>query len=262
MKRFMQYDVLLNFFIKALQNGGFRKTASTCEWDISHDCLDPYYQEFISRPNADYRGPRKWSDERFGGPVIARGRWSVYDGGQHMLRIILWTRCRNCEMCRKHRANLWRLRCTEEIRRSSRTWFGTMTFAPENLYLVIARARDIANRRRVSLESLPPPQRFSYIAKAAGEHVTKFMKRIRKNSGSKLRYVVVVEQHKSGDPHFHCLIHEVSDPVRWKVLSKAWDQGFSQFNLVQDKAAAGYVAKYLSKALLARVRASKGYGKL
>lgn len=92
--------------------------------------------------------------------------------------------------------------------------------------------------------------------------ITKYLKRVRKKSGAPLRYILVAEAHKSGLPHYHMLIHECdpSRQVRHKDLTAAWSWGFTRFKLVETSNTAWYVCKYLSKAQLARVRASVRYG--
>jgi hypothetical protein len=80
-----------------------------------------------------------------------------------------------------------------------------------------------------------------------------------------LRFCLVVERHKSGDPHVHLLVHERDTAIRHKVLTSAWTWGFSKFNLVAEgekTKMAWYVAKYLSKESGAVIRASLRYGKI
>src|SRR5205814_1472707 len=81
-------------------------------------------------------------------------------------------------------------------------------------------------------------------------------------SAARFRYLLIAEAHKSGVPHFHMLLHEpdVANTVRHATLRDQWRYGFTNFKLVSDPRAAGYIAKYLAKDALARVRASKDYG--
>ena len=44
------------------------------------------------------------------------------------------------------------------------------------------------------------------------------------------------------------------------MIRKAWQLGFTQFELCRDSRSAGYLCKYLAKDMLWRVRASKAYG--
>lgn len=82
-----------------------------------------------------------------------------------------------------------------------------------------------------------------------------------------LRLLVVVEAHKDGEPHYHILLHEPkgSPQVGERLLRQQWALGFVKFKLVamdgeDTSRSAWYIAKYLGKAALARVRASIAYG--
>ena len=95
-----------------------------------------------------------------------------------------------------------------------------------------------------------------------GRQFTLGFKRLRKNTGASIRFVLVAERHKSGAPHFHALIHEAvgSPPVRYADLYRdLWSLGFSKYKLA-EKGHASYVTKYLTKSSEARVRASLRYG--
>lgn len=125
--------------------------------------------------------------------------------------------------------------------------------------LSIARAR--LEALGIVYEMASEMEQFQYRHWAICPELTKYLKRVRKESGVKLRYLLVAEAHKSGAPHYHLLIHEAGlAPVRHAVLSRQWKLGFSKYNLVKDNRAAFYVTKYLAKSALARVRASQGYG--
>ena len=119
---------------------------------------------------------------------------------------------------------------------------------------LVAKTRDILYDERE--QDVQDCERFAVIV----EEIQRFFKRIRKNSKAKLRYLVVQELHKSGQPHYHALIHEVSGTLTKATLQSAWTWGFSQAKLADPKTAI-YVCKYLTKSEGARVRASLGYGK-
>lgn len=131
---------------------------------------------------------------------------------------------------------------------------------------------------------------------AVGRELTLWLKRVRKNSGVPFRYLAVTEIHDgskrsqikdrelrshcvTGHPHIHILMHEVDAgrPLLKKFLSGRWSDrksdwetppswklGFTKFKLLDDvqdrKKGAMYLCKYLSKAMLARVRPSIDYG--
>ena len=130
--------------------------------------------------------------------------------------------------------------------------------------MCVARQRLVA--RAVDFDLLSISQQFQARHQAIGPELTLFLKRVRKESAAKLRYCLVAEAHKSGLPHYHLVVHETGgQPVRHKTLQGQWKLGFSNWKLVDindSGKTAAYVAKYLSKSALARVRASKHYGQL
>lgn len=171
-------------------------------------------------------------------------------------------RCRQCPACLEHRRRLWTARARDMIRVSRRTWFGTLTVRPEERFKMRLRAE--AKRLRAGREtigSLSDTEQFRLLADELGSELTRWLKRLRASDCGAFRYLAVTEEHKSGDPHIHCLLHEFADPIPKRVLEEKWRYGFSQFRLVgADDRAARYVTKYLSKDLRTRVRASLGYG--
>lgn len=185
-----------------------------------------------------------------GDPVLARDR------GPHGVKqffIDMHVRCRSCGWCLRQRSRAWESRASTETTRATRTWFITLTLSPANHYLMLAQAR-AAGRN-------DPSREFADRCWAIGKEITRYLKRIRKESGAKLRYVLVAEPHKSGLPHFHMLVHEQGGKVAWKTLTTQWKLGHSKAKLC-DAGSARYVAKYLSKDARARVRASVHYGAL
>lgn len=145
---------------------------------------------------------------------------------------------------------------------AERSWFGTLTLTPERQQYALDVARRAEARQGCDFDALSVEEQFRKRHAVVSAEITRWLKRVRKNSGAPLRYFLVVEAHKSGAPHYHVIVHE-SDParpVRHAVLKKAWTWGFSRFNLLHDKRAAAYATKYLAKSSLARVRASERYG--
>lgn len=168
-------------------------------------------------------------------------------------------RCRRCGECLKARAALWRGRARAEIGASSRTWFGTLTLTAQAQFRALSAARQAAARKGTDFDGLSQQDQFRARCMEVGREVTLYLKRLRKH-GAKIRYCLVFEAHKSGAPHCHVLIHERGVPVRHKLLSEQWRLGFTKFNLVKDNRAAAYITKYLTKAAIARIRASENYG--
>lgn len=197
-------------------------------------------------------------------PVIlpAIGLPSMFEKNSMPLTVDLPARCRRCEGCLTHRRRLWTARARDMIAAARRTWFGTLTVAPEQRFKLRIRAE--AKRLRAggeSLSSLDATEQFRYLAHELHVEATRWLKRVRSQSGAVFRYLLVTEEHKDGHPHLHVLIHEVSTPITKRVLEDQWRYGFSHWRLVGDDArAASYVCKYLAKDLRTRVRASVGYG--
>ena len=127
---------------------------------------------------------------------------------------------------------------------------------------MVSRARQRLWSGGTDFDALSPHDQFMERMTEIGREVTLYLKRVRKESGARVRYLLVAEAHKTGLPHLHILVHEASPdmPVRHKTLEGQWKLGFTRFKLAHDVKTASYVCKYISKALLARVRASLRYG--
>jgi len=220
---------------RALQAGAVRRSMSKISWDISAGCRRPVVRDRFSRP------PGR-------DVVVAPGR-----------PIPIWCemvmKCRNCEVCLRKRASLWRRRAMQEIAESERTWFVTLTLRPEEQYRALA-----AGLRKAGFDGEPCDE-FRARVVEIGAWLTLALKRLRKKTGARLRYVVVYERHKTGLPHVHLLIHEQDrGGVKYADIQYMWPHGYISAKLVADNKQAGYVTKYLSKDAAARVRASVRYG--
>ena len=238
--QYLDHSEVATLVRTALSAGGRMIGRTICEWDVSNGCSSPVLMEMVGRPAA--KDGQKYVDIR--------------TGTKTTLRLDMWVSCRRCPACLRRRRRLWTMRSAAEITQAARTWFVTLTLQPSRLYLceTVAKQRDIGYDERTQDEQ--DRARFAVIA----EELQKFLKRIRKNSGAKLRYLCVQELHKSGQPHYHLLIHEVSGTLTKSVLQAAWAWGFSQAKLADPRTAI-YVYKYLTKTEGARVRASLGYGR-
>lgn len=161
---------------------------------------------------------------------------------------------------------MWRARAFTETMCAPRTWFLTLTLSPSWRMRVLALARQRARQRHgEDFDALSEARRFQMITDAAGPLVTKYWKRVRKERAVPLRYLLIVEQHQDGWPHFHALVHEVVPGLTLteRVLRSQWRDrhGYAEAKLVDDtNKAVRYVTKYIVKASLARVRASVDYG--
>ena len=228
----------------ALVASATRASMLTTRWDVAGNCQSPVYREYSGA-------------ERIGGSI--EGTSSRRRGPQMVIEFTV--RCRQCDNCLRARAAHWRLKAYAELRRAPRTWFGTLTFAPDRVYRARCAAEVLAVKRGHKWEELSADAQFRYLADELGKECTKYWKRLRK-AGAQFRYCLVAEAHKSGVPHYHALVHELSDdaPVRHKMLADKWDAGFSKWKLAEGPRVAHYVTKYLTKSMRARIRASRDYG--
>lgn len=261
-------------FARGLQAGATRTGPTRIEWDISGNCQSPNVRELFARPPSPEARRvilTKWSWDIGAEPTphIRPGRMvtrSPVTGPRsaHLLVVCLSTRCRKCDKCRVMRRLMWTNRAAVETRNASRTWFGTITLSPEEHVMAAARARHRLAKQGLDFDALPYGEQFVLRHNAVSPLLTKYLKRLRKASGAQIRFLLVAEAHKSGLPHYHALVHEVSaaDLLRHAVLTKQWPHGFTKWKLVDDVRQATYLCKYLSKSTAARVRASRRYGSL
>ena len=224
----------------AMAAGGRRVSPTVYEWDVSNGCSDPVLMSMTGRPEA----------------LPGEKYVSILSGSKHTLTLEMWVACRKCAHCLRRRRRLWTMRAAAEVSQAQRTWFVTLTIAPARLY----QCEVIAQKRDVGYDTLPQESREKARFAVIFEELQKFMKRIRKNSKAKLRYLLVQELHKSGAPHYHMLIHEVEGTLTKAVLQSGWTWGFSSAKLSEPSRSI-YVCKYLNKTEGARVRASLGYGR-
>jgi len=178
-------------------------------------------------------------------------------------------RCRRCDKCMEHRRSMWAARAMVELAAAERNWFGTLTLSPASqdrfLWQAQQRFRLSGGDPRIRhFADLPHERQFQWRVKVIGGEITKYLKRLRKESGARFRYLLVTEAHKSGLPHFHMLLHENNGSVRKRTLDGQWGSlGFTNWRLVDGSPkVAFYVSKYLSKSALTRIRGSTGYGRI
>lgn len=224
---------LLNAVARGIGNGAVQLSATTWEWHCEADCQGSFVKEEYALTVSELPG----GINKFGNPTGA---------GVTLTR---YSRCNKCENCLRHRRQLWTERAKAEIAASARTWFGTLTLNPEEHSIVGMKCTEdtFENRHRI-----------------VGKYVTDFLKRIRKGKPP-IRFMLVAEAHKlalNGLPHYHMLIHEVGvgEYVHRRELEENWRFGFTKWKLLEDRYAAPYLCKYLSKSAQARVRASLHYG--
>jgi len=190
------------------------------------------------------------------------------------MTVVMRVKCRRCGWCRKTRAADWAVKALEEYVVAPRTWMGHLTLAPDQharMHALAIMGRNVTGKDGVvrnvvppmtDFGAQPPEVQFSQLVRIIGHDLTLFIKRVRKNAHAPFRYLLGAEQHKSGLPHFHMLVHEVNAdaPIRKNVLKEAWPLGFTKFSLVDSPGGAVYVCKYMAKESLSRMRASFQYG--
>jgi len=256
---------MFDFACRAMAGGGTRVSPKRIEWDISGRCQAPVGRDITLKAGVESRrivGMTSWVNyKRLSGVVHTTRppRSKVLPLG---FTVSLTVQCRRCDVCKRKRAMKWKHLAKRETMGSPRTWFGTLTLHPDEQYRLLCRARERQNRQGIDYDKLPEAEQFRLRVTAASPLVTLYLKRVRKESGALLRYLWVSEKHKSGHPHFHALVHEVTPDsvVTHACLSGQWPHGFTKWKLVQTLPAATYLTKYLAKESASRVRASLGYG--
>lgn len=245
----------------ALRRGGSIDRAvapQIASWRMHGDCLTPMLV---------------W-DEGFG-HFSMQGRNKVWVDARTLQRTV---RCRKCSNCLRAKSSMWGDRSVIEWQQAlyhdrqgkpRGSWFGTLTFAPEHKYRLLLETRARLAQAGGDLEKMSATDRFTEICVEILEEGTKYLKRLRKahkQKGKKtvsFRYLMVVEAHKSGEPHLHLLIHEGSalEPIVKTRLERHWPFGLTHFRIVKTERECRYVSKYIGKYNVARMRSSIRYGK-
>ena len=212
------------------------------EWDFAGQCENPYCRTIRGAPQG-----------KDGIISVDRNR-----ADKSAFYVDFTARCRKCGPCLRLRGYEWTKRCTTELALAkfigTRGWFVTFTFKP-GFHLWALGA--IGETRR----------EFPQVARIANRAVTLWLKRLRRG-GCAFRYCVVMEPHKSGVPHLHGIFTELDagHPLTERKMRNGWSEnGFLNAKLIDLEEDLGrsskYVSKYLTKAMLARVRASERYGR-
>lgn len=254
--------------IRALELGARQITPFEVEWDISGDCLAPVRREIFARKGKamvvkSYKTFDDVASTFENGPGQANPGTATYFAdrdGPYCVQ--LTARCRKCAKCLRRRSKEWAMRAWWEIQASSRTWFGSLTIEPEHRYMAELKARNRLHKRGTRFDELNGAEQFQALHETLQPEVTKMLKRWRK-AGHRFRYLLVLEPHENGWPHYHLFVHEQGVPIRYDDIKGTWPLGYDAYKLVDraDKRAAWYAAKYLGKNASARVRASLHYGR-
>lgn len=256
-RRYTSYEVAQRL---AFSEKAVRTSLISFSVDYSNRCSDPKQVELIGLPDPILHRVRKarfkrgdllpsWSNDGIRLTMPADDPRARLRPRRMRVYIDLSIPCRLCTNCLAARGRLWCARALNETRASKRTWFCTFTVNAHH------RVRfSILARRRYGDES------YASLYKVLSSHFTRYLKRVRKESGAKLRFLLAAEAHKDGWPHLHALVHETDAiGVTKRCLQGQWPYGFTHVKLAAP-ATASYVTKYLAKEMLSRVRASLKYG--
>lgn len=272
--------------------GGDAASPQHVTWDISAGCLRPVYveQSGFGHFEADRPGVRFDPSDR---PDATMTEWALTGAAHRRPEVdppkrgkrwqphrVLSQKvpCRRCEVCLKHRATKWGLAAVREWKAAPRTWFGTLTLSAGTRFQLLAQTRKRLEGQGVNFDLLPGVERYRELCRTFGPAPRLYFQALR-DGRKKLppdesgdtrgfdplvyRYLLTIEPHQDWMPHYHVLIHEVTDlcKVLKRPLKEMWrPHGFSKWKLVEDANQAFYAAKYLGKYSVARVRSSEYYG--
>lgn len=140
---------------------------------------------------------------------------SIYNGIKHCYEVRN-VPCGKCYHCKITRINEWVTRMVVQSNYAKYVYFGTLTYS---------------SRRATSYtyECLPIKSAFNSTSKLQDipmilrkDHVQKFFKRLRKNTGIKLQYAYCGEYGSTySRPHYHYIIWS-NDPITTQDIKKAW----------------------------------------
>lgn len=139
------------------------------------------------------------------------------DGGGNADRLTV--PCGRCAACMQRKREEWSYRLNQEWKVSKTSFFVTLTYAPETI-----------------------TKNASGVDSVHKEHIQKFLKRLRKNTGqTDIRYYMSSEYGpRTFRPHYHIILFNVFDPDQ---IIKAWKLGFCRIDPVNE-ARINYVTKY------------------
>lgn len=243
-KKHLRKESVREPWLTALYEGG-QQAGARMKVDYSFTCSSPVFIELTGTVEA--KRTRKHGVHR----TVTKGNTPLF--------LDLTARCRKCPECLAAKRWHWCARALAEFETSDRTWFVTLTIAPVHRSKFEAITERRLSRGGTRRNDITDARWFAERAKTIAIEITKMLKRIRKNTGIKMTYILVTEAHKDGSPHFHLLIHEKQGLATKVQIQGQWPYGFSKVVLA-DKSRAYYVTKYVTKNTLTRVRASLNYG--
>lgn len=260
----MHVDRVMTLAKKALASGGRQIGPLSVEWDIAGNCSAPHVVEKWAKPDrAEFVPVRaEWAFGWIRREYRKHNKKRLFERFcTHGFSVVMFTRCRRCDNCRRMKRSEWMARSVVEFDRAKRCWLWTLTIRPSALSMFGLRTAARLAARRVVLEHLSPDEQFREKHADISREIQLMFKRMR-SQGAVFRYLQVVEAHKSGLPHYHLMLFESDEPLKKRYLDEQWAFGFSTARLVDDRRGACYAAKYLHKDNCGRVRASIGFGSL
>lgn len=262
--------------LKARLDGGQATSLSETVWDVSARCERPQRVTVEGRQYRAHTFDPHWGWVRPAGAGLdGEQKWSAVEGMVRGHATHLEVRCGKCAQCLLARRYMWTERARTECARATRTWFVTLTASPTTQLQWSAAAAERLRAGGTEPTKLDEVEWYRERTKEAGRELQKYIKRVRKKSGSGLRMLWVFERHEGGGPHdglphIHGLVHESEQAsVNYRILKSEWTLGYSTQKLLtpgpesDHRKVAGYVAKccgYLSKSTCVRIRASRHYG--
>lgn len=142
--------------------------------------------------------------------------------------------CGQCLNCRKQKALEWQIRAYHELIENPKAIFITLTYKPKNLKITAKKAMNQYDKRG----TLDP------------EDITKFMKKLRKKTAQKLRYIYCGEYgEQKWRPHYHMIIYGISkEEISREEIEKIWKLGHvDKSEETVTKNVISYIVGYMNK---------------
>lgn len=140
--------------------------------------------------------------------------------------------CRKCAACKANKRSEWYIRLKMESKDHDSIYFVTLTYSDNNLTFKPYHIGDGEYKMLASLHK---------------RDVQLFLKRLRKNTGQKLRYFVCGEYgEKTLRPHYHMILFGLDSKQKDVEILKAWQKGHVRVDPISEarmKYVTGYVLK-------------------
>lgn len=143
--------------------------------------------------------------------------------------------CGHCIECRKQKANEWRVRLNEELKRNNNAWFITLTFSEEGINKNIELYAE-KNYGEIGKEN--------DIATIA---VRYFLERWRKTYKHSCKHWLITERGHNGTERIH--LHGIiwADKEKIEKLDKVWKNGYVYVGQYVNERTINYIVKYVTK---------------